>query len=271
MRGSLGEKIGEGAYADVHAWAPGQVLKLFKGGFPRRHSWWEARMVRAAFAAGAPAPEVFDEVTLEGRFGIVLQRLDGPTLLQLSRSGAMTPEQTGAILATLAISVHRTAPPPDVLSLRDWMGGTLRLSGDMLPKRIATGILTLIERLSPGDGLCHGDLHPGNVIMTADGPRLIDWGGATRAPGGLDLACCHVILCELAPETVADPERPRAVNAVVQSEYARLAGMSATALTAAMEPYLSIVRVRTLLGPAGSPALRERLIRHVEATLRAAG
>jgi hypothetical protein len=33
---------------------------------------------------------VLDEVTLEGRFGIVLPRLDGPTLLQLSRSGAMT-------------------------------------------------------------------------------------------------------------------------------------------------------------------------------------
>ena len=32
MRGSLGEKIGEGAIADVHAWAPGQVVKLFKAG-----------------------------------------------------------------------------------------------------------------------------------------------------------------------------------------------------------------------------------------------
>jgi Phosphotransferase enzyme family len=267
MQGSLGEKIGEGAYADVHAWAPGQVLKLFKSGFPRRHSWWEARMTRAAFAGGAPAPEVFDEVTLEGRFGVVLQRLDGPTLLQLSRSGAMTPEQTGSILAALAISVHKMAPPPDVLSLRDTMAGSSRLSST-LPEHIATGILTLIERLAPGDGLCHGDIHSGNVIMTADGPRLIDWGGATRAPAGLDLACCHVVLCELAPETVPDPERPRAVNAAVQSEYARLAGMSPAALTAAMEPYLPSVHVRALLGPAGSPALRERLIQRVEAALR---
>ena len=32
MRGSLGEKIGEGVFADVHAWAPGQVVKLFKSG-----------------------------------------------------------------------------------------------------------------------------------------------------------------------------------------------------------------------------------------------
>ena len=56
-------------------------------------------MTRAAFAAGAP--EVFEEVTLEGRFGIVLQRLDGPTLQQLLQTRAVTSEQVGAILATL--------------------------------------------------------------------------------------------------------------------------------------------------------------------------
>jgi tRNA A-37 threonylcarbamoyl transferase component Bud32 len=268
MRGSLGEKIGEGAFADVHAWAPGQVVKLFKAGRSQRVAWHEARMTRAAFAAGAPAPEVFGEVTLEGRFGIVLARLDGPTLLQLSRAGAMTSGQVGSILASLAISVHKTAPPPDVLSLHDWMDGTLRLSAGTVPDHIATGILTLIARLPPGDGLCHCDLHPGNVIMTADGPRLIDWTGAVRAPAALDLGVCHILLSELAPELVDDPERPRAYNAVLQSEYARLAGMSPAALTAAMEPYLPIVRVFALLSGACGPAQRERLIQRVEATLR---
>ena len=82
MQGSLGEKIGEGVFADVHAWAPGQVVKLFKAGIPRRVGQHEAQMTRAVFAAGGPAPEVFGEVTLDGRFGIVLPRLDGPTLLQ---------------------------------------------------------------------------------------------------------------------------------------------------------------------------------------------
>ena len=182
MRGFLGEKIGEGVSADVHAWAPGQVVKLFKPGASLRLSRHEAQKTRAVFAAGAPAPELLGVVTLEGRFGIVLSRFDGPTLLQLLTSGAMTFEQAGAILAALCISVHKTPPPPDVLPLRDWVDAWLRSAGGMLPKHIATGVLALIERLQPGDELCHGDLHPGNVIMTAEGPRLLDWTGAIAGP-----------------------------------------------------------------------------------------
>jgi hypothetical protein len=48
--------------AATHAWAPGQVLKLFKAGVSRRLARHEARMTRAA--AGVPAPEVLGEVTL---------------------------------------------------------------------------------------------------------------------------------------------------------------------------------------------------------------
>ena len=220
MQGFLGEKIAEGASADIHVWAPGQIVKLFKVGASPRFGRHEARMTRAAFAAGAP--EVFDEVTLEGRFGIVLQRLDGPTLLQLL----------------------------------------------MLPEHIAAGVLTLIDRLPPEDGLCHADLHPGNVIMTADGPRIIDWACALRASAVFDIARAHISLSELVPGD-ADPEPPRAINAAVQSEYARLAGVSLAALTEAMQPYLPILRAFVLLQrrPA-TPAPRERLIQRIATALR---
>jgi Ser/Thr protein kinase RdoA (MazF antagonist) len=211
---------------------------------------------------------VLGEVNLEGRFGIVLTRLDGPTLAQLSRTGVMTPQQVGAILATLAITVHKTLPPTEVLFLRDWMDHSLQGAGGRIPEHIGSGILTLIERLPPGDGMCHGDLHPGNVIMTADSPRLVDWTGTIRAAAALDFGVSHFILSEIAPELADDPERPRAVNAAVQSEYARLAGMSQAALWAAIERYLPIVYVFALLGGVW-PAKRERLIQRVEAALRA--
>ena len=268
MQGSLGEKIGEGAFSEAYAWAPGQVLRLFKAGVSHLLGRHEVRMIRAVRAAGVPVPEVFGEVTLDGRFGIVLERLDGPTLWHLSRTGAVTFEQAGAIVAALAMSVHKTPPPPEVLSMREYMEAQLGHDDGKLPKHIATEILALIDRLPPGDGLCHTDLSPGNVIMTAEGPKLVDWAGAKRGPAVLELGFLHVVLSELGPEMADNPERPRATNAAAQSEYAQLAGMSLGELTAAMKPYLPIVRTFAVLGDV-VPSLRERLIQRIEAGLRA--
>ena len=67
MQGSLGEKIGQGAFSEVYAWAPGQVIKLFKAGVARWMPLQEARMVRAVHAAGVPVPKLFGDVTLDGR------------------------------------------------------------------------------------------------------------------------------------------------------------------------------------------------------------
>ncbi len=87
-----------------------------------------------------------------------------------------------------------------------------------------------------------------------------------RGPVALELGFSHFILTEVAPERVDDPRRPLAVNAAMQSEYARLTGMSPAALTAAIEDYLPIVHAfNLLLGP--ESALRERLIQRLEAAL----
>ena len=181
----------------------------------------------------------------------------------------MTRDQAGAILAGLCRAVHKTPPPPGVLTLRAWVDAWLQSADGTLPPHVAPGIRALIERLSPDDELSHGDLHGANVIMTAGGPRLIDWTGAVRAPAGYELAVTHVVLTEMAPEISDDPARPRAINAAAQSAYARLAGLPPAALAAAIDSYLPIVRVLVLLGNT-MPALRERLLQSVEAALRPA-
>lgn len=266
MRGSLGEKIGEGAFADIHAWAPGQVVKLFKAHFSERFSRWEASVTRAAFAAGLPVPEVHGEVTLDGRFGVVLSRCEGSTLLHLVRTGAMSFDETGATLARLAHSIHMTPPPRDIPSLRHSVDASLKLSDGSIAPVVASGILALLDRIRLGDELCHGDLHPANVIMTADGPKVIDWTGAVRAPAAFDLACSHFALTDLAPRAADNPQRPIAVNSAMQVEYARLADISISVLAAEIDHYLPIVHARAALGGAVN-AHRDRLIKQIEAAL----
>jgi hypothetical protein len=104
--------------------------------------------------------------------------------------------------------------------------------------------------------------------MTTDGPRLIDWTGARRAPAAFDLACSHFVLGELSPQYVDNPQRPLTVNVAMQAEYARLTGVSQASLTSAIEPYLPIVHVGALLGGAVN-AHRKQLIQRIEAGLSA--
>jgi hypothetical protein len=79
------------------------------------------------------------------------------------------------------------------------------------------------------------------------------------------MAQCHVLLSELDPEHV-DGREQAPVDSALQAEYARLIGITPAALTAAMQPYLPLVRVFLLLAGA-KPDVRGRLMQRVEAAL----
>jgi Ser/Thr protein kinase RdoA (MazF antagonist) len=71
-------------------------------------------------------------------------------------------------------------------------------AGDLLDPPAREGIVSTIERHRGWTAgidrvVCHGDVHPGNVVMTADGPFLLDWDLLCRAPAGWD----HAMLLRL--------------------------------------------------------------------------
>jgi len=71
--------------------------------------------------------------------------------------------------------------------------------GDLLDDAARAGIDDAITRAdgwsrdAAEEVVCHGDLHPGNVAMTRDGPVLVDWDLLCRAPPGWD----HAMLLRL--------------------------------------------------------------------------
>ncbi len=263
MHRSLGAKIGEGATAEVYDWAPGRVIKLFKPGVPHRIRTHEVRTTRAVQAATDLAPEVFEEIDIEGRSGFVMARLDGLALGDATKSKAVSYAMAGIILAGCLRTVHTTLKPPEIPSLRDYLANSIGRARDALPRAVEAGILALVDRRGEAAGLCHGDPNPGNVIMTTRGPRLIDWISAMRAPAAFDLASAQVILTELAPHFADEPERPLAVNAALQVAYAGLIDMSPAAMAASVRPYLPVVRALVLMGGA-VPTQSARLIRSLE-------
>jgi aminoglycoside phosphotransferase (APT) family kinase protein len=55
-------------------------------------------------------------------------------------------------------------------------------------------VLALLDDLPLGDRLCHGDLHPGNMLGSVSAPVVIDWGDAARGDPTADVARTVVML-----------------------------------------------------------------------------
>lgn len=134
--------------------------------------------------------------------GDVLAGCDRVTALALIRS-----------IARLHSTWWRTSPamavePTVVRPLtRVQVDDCLREHGDVLGPSGTDLLHRLTEPLSgPADILAtapstivHGDLHLDNVIVTNDGPVVLDWAGARLGPVAVDLARCLVEFSDGAP------------------------------------------------------------------------
>src|SRR6478752_2749091 len=98
--------IGRGFTADVYAWGDGRVLKLFHPGAPDRPER-EYRVTRAVHAAGLPAPAVYELVEVDGRAGIVFERVDGPSLFEYVQARPWKLWWAIRRLAELHAQIHR--------------------------------------------------------------------------------------------------------------------------------------------------------------------
>ena len=244
----LGEKVGESQTSEVYAWGDDSVAKLFKDAVPRAWIDYEAATAKAAADAGAPAPDVRGVVEIDGRPAIIYQRCEGTTLLESVLAGDVTPAETGAVMATLAHAIHAARIQARVPPFRAWAGAMLdRLSARDVSDDVIDRARATLETL-PVDGvLCHGDLHPGNILMTPDGPVAIDWTSAVSAAPLVDVARQHVSftlmldgatrdedVVELSPGLVAARDviargRSEADAAFIEA-YAALTGRTAPAL-----------------------------------------
>jgi aminoglycoside phosphotransferase (APT) family kinase protein len=182
-----GPLIGQGREAETFAWDEGRVLRLMRDRGAGEWAELQLAAMRAAWESGVPVPEPGERVTVRGRPGIVMERATGPDLLTLMGSQPWKVFWVARTLGRVHAQMHEVvAPaslPPLRLSLRERIGRAEPLTAKL--RRFA---LEVLDGLPDGDRLCHGDFHPGNLLLSARGPLAIDWTLATRGDPTGDFA-----------------------------------------------------------------------------------
>ncbi len=200
MTSTLGEyeagvSIGSGRSADVVVVSGERVLKHFYERIAQRQVEHEFMAQKLARELGVPSPAAFEIVERNGRPGIVMERAKGRPMLERFR---WTPwsildalRQLGRLHARVnALPGHRLRPQKAFIARH--------IRAAKLNPEHQAACLRVLERLPEGNRLCHGDLHPGNIIWGADGPLIIDWGTACNGCPAGD-AARTLLLLGLAP------------------------------------------------------------------------
>jgi len=173
--------VGKGLTADVYGWGEGRVLKLFHSWRRREKIQMEFEVSRAVHAGGFAAPAVFEMVEVEGRMGIVFERVDGVSMLQLVERRPWMLFSAARVMGELHAALHGRRAPEGLPTQRERMEGWIDDAAD-LPEADRRAAVCSLAELPDGAALGHGDFHPANILFAGKEKRavVIDWSGATR-------------------------------------------------------------------------------------------
>jgi aminoglycoside phosphotransferase (APT) family kinase protein len=156
-----GRLLASGRDADIFEYGDGLVLRRSRKG---RSMIAEARTMEYVRSHGYPVPAV-DQVSEDGT-ELVMERIDGPPMVEAIARSPWTVRHQGRTLADLHRRLHEL-PPPDFLRPAD---------------------------LGSGTSILHLDLHPLNVVIGSRGPVVIDWTNARIGDPHIDVALAWLLM-----------------------------------------------------------------------------
>ena len=156
-----GPLLAVGREADIFEYGSGLVLRRSREG----HSMaYQATTMTYMRDQGYPVPAV-EEISEDGS-EMVLERIEGPSMVAAISKAPWTVRRQARTLADLHARLHELAAPEFL-----W------------PAPVGSG-----------DRVLHMDLHPLNVIVSPNGPFVIDWANACRGDPLVDVGVAWVLM-----------------------------------------------------------------------------
>jgi aminoglycoside phosphotransferase (APT) family kinase protein len=201
MGGAIGRLLGTGARAEVYEWDD-HVIKLYRAPDGKTAAFREAAIQAAVEELGLPVPAVRSVQQVNGRWGVVFDRVRGAPFAERMRDNPGKIPLYLEQLARLHLRIHSHLAA-QFAGLKQRLASSIA-AADLIDREQKTILLKGLAGMPDGDRLCHGDFHPLNILGDVAQPVVIDWPDARRGDPAADV-CRSYLLMRLHADEFAEP------------------------------------------------------------------
>ncbi|MHA2397346.1 MAG: aminoglycoside phosphotransferase family protein [Promethearchaeota archaeon] len=168
-----GDVIGRGRTAEVLYWGNNRVLKLFNQDFPHELIDYQYQMDSLIGDIFPNCPKAFEKLEEEGKIGIVYEYVEGIPLREYMGNSFKKVGEGMRMLAEIHAEMHKHEIM-DILTQHNFFSIAIN-KADLLSDDQKKAIITYLEKLPDGKTICHGDMHPENILLSNEKLYVMDW------------------------------------------------------------------------------------------------
>ncbi|WP_207753092.1 phosphotransferase [Clostridium yunnanense] len=185
--------LAQGGQAEIYELGNDKVIRVLRNVEDEGYLKAEMVTMQALKKKNKSVPTVYEYTQVNGRPSIIMERLKGNTMLELIKKNPLQLFKYAEKLANLHVEITTPIEGLGLYSIRD-RATHLIPKAEMLEEDVKKFVLDILKGLPNGSDLCHGDFHPGNIMIVGDQYYVIDWFGATYGRKLSDMAHTYLIL-----------------------------------------------------------------------------
>ena len=193
----IAQRVGKAIYRDGE-----KAIKVFDKDFSKANVLNEALNQARIEETELNIPKVIEVTTIDGKWAIVSDFIEGKTLSQLMQENPERLDEYLELFVDLQMNVHSKACPL-LNKLKDKMNS--KISEADLDATTRYELHTRLEGMPKHKKVCHGDFNPSNIIISNDGTAyILDWSHATQGNASADVARTYLLFCLDGDKALAD-------------------------------------------------------------------
>lgn len=185
--------IARGGQADIYDFGDGKILRVGRRPQDLERIRYEYTVYLALNETKIHVPKVYGLVEAAGMPAIVMERLNGPSMMDQIKANPLSAKVKARQLAGIHLEIGRINAPEQITDVKSRAEFCISKS-EFVSESEKRRILEVLKKLPEGINLCHGDFHPGNLMVQQGTNYVIDWSAAWSGDFHSDVAHSFILM-----------------------------------------------------------------------------